>query len=96
MTTADDLLVRALEALDWGDFPVLVGEIRAYLDAPKDEPVAIVPREWRNMLQKVVFVVRCQTSNLAIQAVCSEADLLLSKPYLHPPTKTARAFVDAT
>lgn len=77
MNTADDLLRRALESFDWMDIDnLLTDEIRAYLDAPKDEPVAWVQDSDYEQSPEFAFS--------WVETKLHDVPL-----YLHPPTKTA-------
>ena len=87
MTTADDLLRRAQQWL-W-DLDVdeeLREEIRAYLDAPKDEPVAWLYRgeswfdgeDWNEQFQITTH-----------EGLAKAKDRNCRPLFLHPPTKTA-------
>ena len=98
MTTADDLLRRALESLNdreaqlkelgWGCLAAraLEEDIRAYLDAPKDKPIVYIKD------RELVYIEGLKQAGLATEwhtnlgFVKEDGDVGL---YTHPPTKTA-------
>ena len=90
---ADDLLRRALESLD-GDFPGVIEklkrEIRAYLDAPKDEPVAWYKKSLRELIESIPRRIEPlggqRTSYVQLAEVIGWIE---EYEKLHPPTKTA-------
>lgn len=59
------------------------------------EPVATVPRVWREALRKLTFMARTSGGtpgpDEGLQTACAEAETLLSKPYNYPPAAPQQA-----
>ena len=95
MTTADDLLRRALESLNDREAQLkelgcgclaaraLEEDIRAYLDAPKDEPIGYVFQYSDGALGSDIYY----TPEEAVEY--TEGEGIGVPVYLHPPAKTA-------
>jgi hypothetical protein len=66
-------------------------------DAEGSGEVVHVPREWRNALRKLAFMARSSGGtpgpDTGLMQACSEAETLLSRPYLHttPPASQPQA-----
>ena len=92
MSTADDLLRRALECIrsELGPVPPyyvygLIQEIEECLDAPKDEPVAWAVK----MFPRGMYVIGLSEDEDAMAKLEEFLPEHRIPLYLHPPTKTA-------